>query len=310
MITSALGFGFITPTSSNPFNGVGIATGISTVLSLAISLFAGGFVAGLAARRTGILHGFLTWAVSVILLLTFVTSTITSVANTALNVTSSVVSTTGNAIGSVAGGAGNLAADGIDSLINTASDELGQVDTNQLQADVESVLVDTEIPELQPGYLQAMLDDTRDDLTQAGKDLVVNPENYETILDDLTTNINQRAETINQSVDRDAVANAVESNTELSQAESEEAVDNIINGYEEAQRQANEQIENLQTTIEETRVKAEQTVQELRVDAEEATDTISKGFLVVFVGLIIGLALAVFGGILGAQKVRHTALEE
>lgn len=56
LVTAALGLG----------GAGGVATGIWTVVSLAIALAAAGYVAGALAVRSGLLHGFLTWATSLV----------------------------------------------------------------------------------------------------------------------------------------------------------------------------------------------------------------------------------------------------
>lgn len=49
--------------------GAGIAAGIWGILALGIALAAGGFVAGALSVRSGLLHGFLTWATSLVVAL-------------------------------------------------------------------------------------------------------------------------------------------------------------------------------------------------------------------------------------------------
>lgn len=50
LIGSAIGFGMVSPTSTNPLDGVGTGVLIWTVVALVLSLGAGGFVAGLTSR--------------------------------------------------------------------------------------------------------------------------------------------------------------------------------------------------------------------------------------------------------------------
>lgn len=46
--------------------GAGVAAGIWSIIAVAIALFAGAWVAGALAVRSGLLHGFLTWATSLV----------------------------------------------------------------------------------------------------------------------------------------------------------------------------------------------------------------------------------------------------
>lgn len=50
-------------------NGAGVGAGIWTIISLAIALAAAGYVAGALAIQSGLLHGFLTWATSILAIL-------------------------------------------------------------------------------------------------------------------------------------------------------------------------------------------------------------------------------------------------
>ena len=58
LVTAGIGLG-----------GSGIGAGIWSVIALAIALAAAGFVAGALAVRSGLLHGFLTWATSLVVAL-------------------------------------------------------------------------------------------------------------------------------------------------------------------------------------------------------------------------------------------------
>jgi len=58
LVTAGIGLG-----------GSGIGAGIWSVIALALALAAGGFVAGALAVRSGLLHGFLTWATSLVVAL-------------------------------------------------------------------------------------------------------------------------------------------------------------------------------------------------------------------------------------------------
>lgn len=58
LVTAGIGLG-----------GSGVGAGIWSVIALAVALAAAGFVAGALAVRSGILHGFLTWATSLVVAL-------------------------------------------------------------------------------------------------------------------------------------------------------------------------------------------------------------------------------------------------
>ena len=53
-------------TAAHPFEGVGAGLVAWTIFALIVSLGAAGFVAGFMANRAGVVHGFLTWAMSLL----------------------------------------------------------------------------------------------------------------------------------------------------------------------------------------------------------------------------------------------------
>lgn len=301
-ITSALGFGFISPDGAQPLSGVGISTGISIVVSLLISFFCGGFIAGLASRRAGKLHGFLTWALSVLLLFTLIVSILSSALTTIGNVAGTVASGAASVAGSAASTVTDAASAGADVLYSNIAESVESVNGQDVTDDVKQILADTGVAELQPDYIQGQLNEATDEIVQAGKDLLVNPQNSDKIIDDLTSSLAARTENIAQEVDRDAISNSVAANTDLTGAEAEEAVENIYVGVQEASQTAQTQLNNAAAQVEETRVQLNQTVEDVKETADEVTNAFSAGSVVVFVGLIVGLVVAALGADLGNKR--------
>lgn len=64
--TAALGIQSANFGSSNPAAAAGSTAGIALAISMILALLAGGFVAGALAVKGGLLHGFLTWATSML----------------------------------------------------------------------------------------------------------------------------------------------------------------------------------------------------------------------------------------------------
>ena len=301
LIGSAIGLGVTDVTSDNPFDGVGTGLIIWGVLTLILSLFAAGFVAGVTSGRTGLIHGFLTWATSVILLFSLLTFTTINTFQTVGSVLGTVGSAAGSGISTVAGGASDAVTKGFDSL----TENITEVDTAELEGNVEDVLRDTDIPELQPEYLQGELDAVREDIVEAGRQAIANPDQFDQITSDLGDQLTERAETIEQSVDEDAIAEAVAQNTELSEAEAQEATQNIVDSLNTATTEARTQIENAQTTLEETQQELSTQIEELRVQTEQATQTASKASIWSFVALILTMILTSIGGIVGSSAARR-----
>lgn len=293
LINAALGFGQIEPTSGNPFDGVGTGQAIWTIIALILSFLGAGFVAGATSRRFGFMHGFLTWAgslIAVVILSVWVASAALS------------------AVGNVAGSAANLAGDavsrigsGVSQLTDNINIDSGDIDG--FNANVEEILQDTDVEELQPEYLSGQVDEATSDITQALQDLVVNPENSDQIFQDLSDTLTNRVDNITENLDRDAVASSVEENTDLNQQEAEEATQNIIDGYQETAQNTREGIQNAQTQIQETQ-------EELRAQAEEASDTASQGSIWAFVGVVLGAVISTLGGTLGVNTARRRMDEE
>lgn len=300
LIASAIGFGTVEPTSSNPFDGVGTGLMIWTVISFILSLLAAGFVAGMTARRVGFVHGFLTWGTSVLVLLfllSYATAGIFSAVGSALG---SVFSVAGQGVETVASSAGDLVSSSFDQIVGNVED----VDTQELEGQITDVLQDTDIPELQPDYINGQLDGAQDDITNAGKELALNPENSDEIISSTISALQDRAQTISDAADRDAIANAVESNTDLSQEEAEEATDNIYNGLQTASQEAQTQLNNAEQGIEDAQQQLDQTIEEARVKAEQAADATSKASIWGFVALVVGMILTSLAGLWGSRFVR------
>ncbi|EIM05414.1 hypothetical protein A1A1_16283 [Planococcus antarcticus DSM 14505] len=105
----------------------------------------------------------------------------------------------------------------------------------------------------------------------AGKELIVNPENSDAILQDLTDSLTAKAEEIQSSVGQEAISDAVASNTDLSEVEADEATINIVDGLNEATDQASEQIENAQAALKDASQELDQTIADLRQSTEKVT---------------------------------------
>ncbi|MFO3717021.1 YrzE family protein [Anaerococcus sp. ENR1011] len=304
LITAALGFGLFSPTNAHPLDGVGVGTGIWTAITLILSFLAGGYIAGYSARKSGLLHGAITWALSLLLLLTLVLNTISSVLGTAANVAGNVA----GGIGNVAGSAITATNDAIGSGFEAAGNAIGgaNIDNEELQSDIEKYLSDTDIPELQPDYLNNQLEESKNEIAQAVKNVAINPDTAQDEIDRVASDLAERAQTIADSADRDAIANAVAANSDLTPAEAEEVTDNIYNGLQEANKQAQETLDDASVKVQQLSNQAQRTVDETvagaREGAEEASNKLSAGSVITFLGLLAALALSAWGGKLGEEK--------
>lgn len=300
LIGSAIGFGMVEPTSNNPLDGVGTGLMIWTVVTLILSLFGAGFVSGVAARRVGLVHGFLTWATSMIVtivMLSYVTIGAFSVVGSLLG---NIASTVGSGVENVASGTADVASKAFDEITGN----MGDINTDQLETDVRDVLKDTDVPELQPNYLQDQVSDATSDITDAGKKIATDPNKADEIIDDLSTKLQDRATKISDSVDEDAISNAVAKNTDLNQQEAQEATQNIVNGLQKASDEAQQQIETAQQNLEQAKQDIDQAVKDARKKADEISDATAKASIWGFVAMVLGLVLTSIGGMVGANLVK------
>lgn len=300
LIGSAIGFGMVEPTSNNPLDGVGTGLMIWTVVILILSLFGAGFVSGVAARRVGLVHGFLTWATSMIVtivMLSYVTIGAFSVVGSLLG---NIASAVGSGVENVASGTADVASKAFDEITGN----MGDINTDQLETDVRDVLKDTDVPELQPNYLQDQVSDATSDITDAGKKIATDPNKADEIIDDLSTKLKDRATKISDSVDEEAISNAVAKNTDLNQQEAQEATQNIVNGLQKASDEAQQQIETAQQNLEQAKQDIDQAVKDARKKADEISDATAKASIWGFIAMVLGLVLTSIGGMVGANLVK------
>lgn len=294
MIAVAIGLGVPDVTSDQPFEGLGTGLLIWAVLALVISLFAGGLVTGLFAGRAGFLHGVVVWAVGLLLTVVLTATAVSS----ALGAVGNVLGAAGSALTQGAEQVGELAGDAIDGATDVVAEEFSGVDVD---ADVEEILAGTDVPELQPEYLAEQAEAAQDDVVAAGGELLNDPENYEAILDDLAGTLSERAENITSEIDRDAVAQSVAQNTDLSEEEAEQATDQAVEAAQAAADELAEQFENAQATLAEARADVEQAIEDARVAVEDATNAAARAALWGFVAVLIGLGVAGASAHWGAQ---------
>lgn len=306
-ITSAIGFGLTNPTSNDPFDGVGTGVIISTIITFIISFMAAGFVSGLASKRIGLLHGFLTWATSILVVIVLVSYTSIAALSGIANIFGGAVNAVGKGAKSIAEGAGKVVKEGAE----YAFDNLN-VDTSEVDKNIKEILRDTDTPELQPEYLNGQLKEVGSELTKALKDIAVNPENKDEIISKVSESIKSRAEKIGNSVDRDAIVSAVQKNTDLTGEEADKAVDNLYEGIQSANEEAKKQLDVAEQKFNELVDKGEQAVEDLREEAEDAAETASTASWVGFIAMLLGLVLTSVCGVYGNRvghdpEVKHRA---
>ena len=290
LIGTAIGLGVPTLNSSQPMEGVGTGLIIWLIVSLIISLGLAGYVAGITANRAGFVHGFLTWALSVITLFFLLTNAVIGTFNAMGN----FLGMTGQVVGDAAQTVGRGTANLTEQAFNTITEEMN-VDTSELDGTVEEVLKDTDIPQLQPNYLQNQIDDSVNDITETGKAIVVDKEDPKTAFDNLNQNIQARVDEIGKELDHDQLAEAVSKNSDLSDQEAEQAVQNIEEAYGNASQEAEEKLSQAQTELDKLSEEAPEV-------AEDVTNKGAKYSLYLFLGLLAALFLTSLAGHLGSKS--------
>ena len=130
----------------------GIASGVFYAIVTLVSLFAGGWVAGRLAgmpvRTDGLLHGLVTWAVAMLLLLYVVTTTVGAILSGALGMVSSTLETAAQGVQAAAGAAtqSDIGEEALNAIQQRAQQLLGQAqqatgapDTSELLQQVMAI---------------------------------------------------------------------------------------------------------------------------------------------------------------------------
>lgn len=305
LLTAALGFGIFSANSANPFEGIGVFTGIWTAITLIVSFCAGGFVAGYAARSTGLLHGAITWAVTILLLFTLIFNAVASTLGLAGQAVGSVAGGASNVAGSALSGAGNVASSAFDKAVDEVGKNLEGVDTENLQENLDKYLADTDVEELQSDYLENQLNESKDEIAKAAKAIALNPDSASSEVDKLTKSLKAKAEDIKNAADEDAIANAVAENSDLSEEEAKEVGENIYNELDKASVEASKKVDEASVKIDElateAKVKTDETVEKAKDGADKASNAVSMGSVLTFLGLVVALAISAIAGRKGEE---------
>ena len=305
LLTAALGFGIFSATSANPFAGIGFFTGLWTAITLIVSFCVGGFVAGYAARSTGLLHGAITWAVTVLLLFTLVFNAVATTLGIAGQAAGAVAGTAANVAGSALSGAGDAASSAIGAAVDKVGEGIEDVDTEELQGNLEKYLADTDVKELQPDYLEGQVKESKDEIAAAVKSIALNPENAGAEIDKLTKSLSKKAETIANAADEDAIASAVAENSDLSEAKAKEIGKNIYDELDKASvetsKAINEASDKINELAKEAKLTADDTVEKAKKGADKASNAVSIGSVLTFLGLIAALAISAIAGRKGEE---------
>lgn len=304
LLGTAIGSGVVDPQSNNPFDGFGTTFGIASALFLIISFAAGGFVSGRLANSDGFIHGFLSWATAALLSLILLVITVGHIASAGVSALGTVVSGAGQVAGSAAQGLGNAAqslGEQLSDTFDVEDDPDSPLQAQDFRYRINQILRDTDAAALQPEYLRNQAQQAVNDIETAFRRLTNNPNQYDAILDDLLENLRARIENIEQDVDRDALVNALVNNTDMTEEEAENFIDESIARLDDGIDRLEQQVDAMEERLEQARVELDQLEQSLRESAEEATQTIQQSALMAFIAMLIASLISGFAGLIGSR---------
>lgn len=303
LLGTSLGLSLLSPESEDMINGADKAVLIWSVISIVLSLTCGGFVAGRLAGADGTIHGFLSWATSLLVasVLGFAAAGgILHMAGSAVGAAASAAGSAVSGLGSAAGKATGATAD----IGQNIADRLGlntQLMSPQTDRQMLDALRKSNIKELQPAFLQSQLEAAGRDVAMAVKDLAVNPGNNDAILNDLGGKLKSRAETVSKGVDRNEVKKALAENTRLSPEEAGKAVDNFIQARDKTVKEVNDRLVQLQSNLNDAKAQYTEFKKQAKEKADEAARVAAKIALWSFIALLAGAVISALAGLWGVN---------
>lgn len=300
---SGLGFSMLSPQSDDIVNGAGKTVLIWSVISIVLSLACGGFVAGRLAGADGTIHGFLSWATSLLVasVLGFAAAGgVLHMAGSAIGAAASATGTAVSGLGSAAGKASGATAD----IAQNLADRLGlntQLTAPEADGQVLDALRKSNIKELQPEFLQSQLQAAGSDIAGSVKDLAVNPGNSDAIIDTLSNKLKSRAEAVSKGIDRNEVKKALADNTRLSPEEADKAVDNFIHARDKTVQEVSDRMAQLQSNLNDTKAQYAELKKQAKEKADEAASAAAEIALWSFFALLVGAIVSALGGLWGVN---------
>lgn len=300
LLGSALGFSMIAPWAQRPVGGVGTTMTIWTAAALLISLLAGGFVAGRLAMMAGVTHGFLTWALSLLLAVIIGCFIISG----ALRLAGNMLGAAGNAAGDIATTLGNNSGE----LAGALNNGLGKItldDTFSSDASPKNItdaLQNSDIEALHPDYLQRQLTEIRSEVSQAVAEAMRAPERSQQIMAGLAERLTQRTDAVADEIKRDDVHQALASgNRSMTPEELNQATDKVMRDKQRAVDTVKQRLDTLQQHVSHAREDLQRWREELKQRADKAAAS-AKSALWLFITLLLGAIVSATGGWWGGEK--------
>ncbi|HBN1710129.1 TPA: CAP-Gly protein [Escherichia coli] len=300
---SGLGFSLLSPQSDDVINGADKAVLIWSVISIVLSLACGGFVAGRLAGADGTIHGFLSWATSLLVASVLGFAAAGGVLHMAGSAVGAAASATGSAVSGLDNATGKASGATVD-IAQNITHRLGlntQLAGTQVDTQVLDALRRSNIKELQPEFLQSQLEAAASDIAASVRDLAVTPGNSDAILDTLSGKLKSRTEAVSKGVDRNEVKKALAENTRLSPEEADRAVDNFIQARDKTVQEVSDRMAQLQSNLNDAKAQYKEFKKQAKEKADEAASVAAKIALWSFFALLAGAVVSALAGLWGVN---------
>lgn len=305
LLGTAIGFSMTDPMSNDPVGGVGTAFGVWSAVSLLVSLAVGGFVAGRLAGYAGTIHGFLVWGSSLIIAALLAAMVISGAAHMAGSVIGSTASATGSALSSGAGQLAGGVAQGIGDLTAKIDEQFRLSDRLQQQKvsdNVRQALQKSGVPALQPDYLDQQLQAAHQDMQNAFDVVRRDPSQFNQAAQQFVASLKQRIEGLSQQIDRNAAVKALVNNSQMSQQQAEQTVDQAVERYQQTVNAARDRFNQIEQQVNDMRQQADQLIDQARQQAARAASAISTAALWGFIGMLVAAIVSTLAGKFGARR--------
>jgi len=286
LLGTAIGAGTVNPlTQANPFDGLGKATAIWLLVSSVIALAVGGFVAGRYAPQGGGMHGLLSWAVVTMISAYMISSFVSTAVTTAGKAAGSVIS----AGAQVTGAGVAAAAPKLKDQVQAKLDQNGiSPDWNGLKGQLDTLLMQTGKPELQPANVNAEVGEAKDNTAESAKQAAQTPQGSGNELQAWMDRIKEQAQPMLAAADVDALANIIAARTGKPKAEAQQIAQNYAQSYQTAMAKYNEM--------------KQEAEQKARKAGEAAASAITMGAWATLGFLLLGAVVSYFMAVWGHER--------
>ncbi|MCZ2328764.1 YrzE family protein [Bartonella sp. F02] len=293
---AALGLGQVDLYSSSPFGSIFTSVGLGSFIVIVLSLAAGGFVAGRFAETAGSLHGFLTWAILMLLITVQATLLVSSAAHISANAiskTASVLETEGRTI---------LATTNSKTFDKLLPDQNNYfVDFDKLRNDLQTVLQKSKIPALDPEHLNRTYKEAIKDIRSTITAFREDPSHYRTHLKNLENKLSNRVQNITTQINRNDIIQGLMNNG-MTHAEAKITADNAIDIYQTAEAKTEQAIKSLSQQTGIIANNFEKAFNKAQNMTNQAIGTASSIGWWSFFGSFLGAIIASFGGYYGYKS--------